>query len=115
VLRQHLEFARSRNKPVSFPEWGQAFHNTGKYIELMHTWFKSLPTTGPGRLLYQSYFNDPSQPGYDLNNYPTTKQAYITTFKTCVALRLPAMVPDPEVGLVPAQRLSPGGRCLAAR
>jgi hypothetical protein len=81
VLRQHLEFAKSRNKPVSFPEWGQAFHNTGKYIELMHGWFRSLPTTGPGRLLYQAYFNDSSQSGYDLNNYPTTKQAYIKTFK----------------------------------
>jgi hypothetical protein len=82
VLREHLEFARSRNKPVSFPEWGQGFHNTGRYIELMNGWFRSLPTTGPGRLLYQSYFNDPTQPGYNLDNYPTTKQAYINTFKS---------------------------------
>jgi hypothetical protein len=104
VLRQHLEFARSRNKPVSFPEWGQAFHNTGKYIELMHTWFKSLPTTGPGRLLYQSYFNDPSQPGYDLNNYPTTKQAYITTFKTW---GLGAPVPAPTTPTTVAPPTTP--------
>lgn len=111
VLRQHLEFARSRNKPVSFPEWGQAFHNTGKYIELMNQWFDTLPTTGPGRLLYQAYFNDPSQPGYNLDNYPTTKQTYTTTFKTCVARPLVAPAPDPSTGLVTAQRLSLSGRC----
>ncbi len=115
VLRKHLEFARSRNKPVSFPEWGQAFHNTGRYIQLMNQWFNTLPTTGPGSLLYQAYFNDPSQPGYNLDNYPTTRQAYITTFKTCRAQPLLAARPDPVSGLVPARRLALGdGRCLGA-
>jgi hypothetical protein len=114
VLREHLAFAKARNKPVSYPEWGQANSDSGRYVELMHAWFNSLPTTGPGRLLYQAYFNDPSQPTYDLNNYPTTKRTYINTFKNCSAL-LPAPSPDPAVGLVPAHRLSPGGRCLVAR
>lgn len=119
VLREHLAFAKSRNKPVSFPEWGQAFHNTGKYIELMHGWMAALPTTGPGRLLYQTYFNDPSQSGYNLDNYPTTKQAFIKTFKNWglgtpapapttpppATTAPPTTTPAPTTTLAPATRL----------
>jgi hypothetical protein len=80
VLREHLEFAQSRNKPVSYPEWGRANGDTGRYIELMHDWFVSLPDSGPGQLLYQAYFNPVAQSEYDLDNLPAVKRAYVGTF-----------------------------------
>ncbi len=96
VLREHLEFARARNKPVSYPEWGQANGDSGRYVELMYGWLSSVPTTGPGRLLYQAYFSDPSQPEYDLENYPTTKRTFIDTFETW---GLDAPAPEPTITL----------------
>jgi hypothetical protein len=82
-LTAHRDFAISRGKPVSFPEWGRAFGDTDRFITLMHDWFSDLPTSGPGRLEYQSYFNPPGQGGnYDLDNHPAVKRRYVQLFST---------------------------------
>ena len=107
VFRQHLQFAKSRNKPVSFPEWGQANGNTGRYIQLMNEWFRSLPTTGPGRLLYQAYFDDASQPAYNLDNYPTTRRTYINTFKNWDVSTSGATSPAPAPAPAPTTTAPP--------
>ena len=79
VFQAHLDFARERDKPVSYPEWGRALADTGRYVELMHEWFESLPTTGGGRLLYQAYFNSPRL-NYDLDDLPNVKRTYLDIF-----------------------------------
>ncbi|MGK2955220.1 MAG: glycoside hydrolase family 26 protein, partial [Solirubrobacterales bacterium] len=82
TLTAHRDFAISRGKPVSYPEWGRAFGDTDRFISLMHGWFADLPKSGPGRLEYQSYFNPPHQGGnYDLNNQPTVKRRYLELFR----------------------------------
>lgn len=81
TLIAHRDFAISKGKPVSYPEWGRAKGDTSRYVELMHEWFVSLPDMGPGRLLYQAYFNPVGQADYDLDNLPTVKQAYIDAFR----------------------------------
>lgn len=80
TLTAHRDFAISRRKPVSFPEWGRAMADTGRYVELMHGWLDSLPERGPGRLVYQAYFNPEGPTEYNLDNLPTVKQVYIATF-----------------------------------
>ncbi len=79
VLRGHQQFAADRGKPVSYTEWGVAKYDQPEFIERMHTWFSSLPTAGPGRLLYQSYFNSDSR-GHSLDQYPRSERAYYDLF-----------------------------------
>ncbi len=111
ALVAHRDFAIANGKPVSYPEWGRAFADTPRFIDLMHNWFTSLPKTGPGRLVYQAYFNEPGQNGrYDLNNHPKVKQRYIELFRTKsgVAPAPPTTTSPPTTTtpLEPATRLS---------
>ena len=85
VLEAHLEFARERGKPVSYPEWGRALVDEPGFVELMHEWFSELPAEGPGSLVYQAYFNEPGlfddefYP-YDLEQLPNVKTRYVELF-----------------------------------
>jgi hypothetical protein len=85
VLESHLEFARDRGKPVSYPEWGRALVDEPGFVELMHEWFSELPAAGPGSLVYQAYFNEPGlfddefYP-YDLEQLPNVKTRYVELF-----------------------------------
>ena len=84
VLIAHQAFAASKGKPVSYPEWGRSLADFSRFIDLMHGWFSSLPATGPGGLLYHSYFNEPGNVGsydpYNLDLLPTVKRRYIELF-----------------------------------
>ena len=84
VLIAHQAFAKSKGKPVSYPEWGRSLADFTRFIDLMHGWFSSLPTTGPGALLYHSYFNEPGYVGsydpYNLDLLPNVKRRYIELF-----------------------------------
>jgi hypothetical protein len=85
TLKAHLEFARERGKPVSYPEWARSFADHPRFVELMHTWFSELPDSGPGSLEYQAYFNevglvDDEFYPYDLDKLPNVKRRYIELF-----------------------------------
>lgn len=87
VLEAHLEFARERDKPVSYPEWGRALSDEPSFVELMHGWLSELPATGPGRLEYHAYFNEPGLLDdefypYDLDELPSVKGRYLELFGT---------------------------------
>ena len=63
-LKWHKQFAESKKKPISYPEWGlsnpdKADFGGGDnpyYIQKMYEWMDALPATGPGSLAYQMYF-----------------------------------------------------------
>jgi hypothetical protein len=85
ALQAHLEFARERGKPVSYPEWGRSLADHPRFVELMHGWFSQLPSTGPGSLAYQAYFNEPGLADdefypYDLDQLPNVKSRYLELF-----------------------------------
>jgi hypothetical protein len=68
----------------------------------MYRWFSDLPTTGPGRLLYHSYFNEHDQ-NYDLDGLPIVKQRYLGLFKSSGSQPAPspapaAATPEPQSG-----------------
>ncbi len=78
TLEAHRDFAIERGKPVSYPEWGRAHYDTGRFIGLMHDWFTDLPASGPGSLEYQSYFNPPTRAASTTSTgCPTVKRRYV--------------------------------------
>ncbi len=85
VLQTHLDFAQARGKPVSYPEWARSFADEPSFIDRLHDWFSQLPSSGPGSLEYQAYFNevgllnDEFYP-YDLEKLPNVKQRYLELF-----------------------------------
>ena len=79
ILTEHLEFAKSRGKPVSYAEWAVGAVDEPAFIADFHTWLLSLPSSGPGRLLYASYFNMPKAE-YNLSNYPRTAATFRQLF-----------------------------------
>ncbi len=79
VLEAHQQFAAERGKPVSYAEWGNGGVDEPAFIEAMHGWFASLPASGPGSLLYHSYFNV-SKDLYNLDAYPRSKATYLRLF-----------------------------------
>jgi hypothetical protein len=50
-LQWHLEFAKTCQKPMCFPEWGVSSDNFGSYVKKVAEWFAS------GDVLYQSYWD----------------------------------------------------------
>ncbi|MEM9562779.1 MAG: glycosyl hydrolase [Actinomycetota bacterium] len=79
VLEAHQQFAAERGKPVSYAEWGNGGVDEPAFIEAMHGWFSSLPASGPGSLLYHSYFNV-TKDLYNLDAYPRSKETYLRLF-----------------------------------
>lgn len=79
VLQAHLDFAVMHGKPVSYAEWASGDIDDPRFVERMHQWFSALPAVGPGRLLYQSYFNV-NRSTYDLAGYPRSAWAYQRLF-----------------------------------
>ena len=85
VLETHRDFAQERGKQVSYPEWGRAFADHPRFVDLMHGWFAGLASSGPGSLAYQAYFNevglaDDEFYPYDLEQLPNVKSRYIELF-----------------------------------
>ena len=78
-LEFHRDFAISHGKPVAYSEWAVALYDHPEFIDAMYGWFNSLPTSGPGRLLYQSYFNPPRS-GYNLSQLPKSHARYMSLF-----------------------------------
>jgi hypothetical protein len=78
VLRDHFSFATAHGKPVSYPEWGLDGGDVPQFIEAMYEWLDGLPTQGPGRLLYHSYFDGREQ--FDLDQYPRARATYQRLF-----------------------------------
>jgi len=111
TLEAHRDFAIARGKPVSYPEWGRAHYDTGRFIGLMHDWFTDLPASGPGSLEYQSYFNPPHQGGkYDLNLLPTVRREYLQQFRTTAAGPADSPAPRPA----PLEAPAPPSTTIAA-
>jgi len=79
VLVAHREFARKHGKPVSYAEWANGSVDEPMYIHRMADWFTDLPSSGPGALYYQCYFNV-MQKAYRLENYPQSRAAYAKRF-----------------------------------
>ncbi len=78
-LESHRDFAISHGKPVAYSEWAAAIHDNPEFIDAMYQWFNRLPASGPGRLLYQSYFTPP-RAGYDMSELPKTQARYFALF-----------------------------------
>ena len=78
VLNDHLSFAISRGKPVSYPEWAVGGADVPQFIESMHAWFSSLPTSGAGQLEYHAYFDGNRE--FDLDQYPAARGRYRDLF-----------------------------------
>lgn len=79
VLNAHLAFAKSHGKPVSYAEWATGGVDDPTYVQRMRGWFASLPNAGPGRLLYQSYWNV-TKDHYDLAQLPRNAMAFRAAF-----------------------------------
>ena len=78
------DFAISKGKPFSIPEWGLWTAGTGgngdnpDYIQNMYDWLNTLPASGPGSLAYHCYFNGISES--NLDQYPNAKARYLELF-----------------------------------
>lgn len=79
MLVEHHKFAVANGKPVSYAEWANGSVDEPLFIHRMTDWFTSLPSSGPGALFYQCYFNASKQE-YKLNNYPNSMDAYAKRF-----------------------------------
>jgi len=79
VLRAHRDFAVERGKPIAYAEWANTSVDEPEFIRRMYEWFASLPTTGPGRLLVQAYFNAGST-SFDLDGYPRSRATFRELF-----------------------------------
>lgn len=78
-LVAHRDFAVSHGKPVAYSEWANGSIDDPKFIRLMHDWMVSLPASGPGRLLYQSYFTAGNDT-FNLDLYPETAATFYALF-----------------------------------
>lgn len=103
VLVAHQAFATAHGKPVSYPEWGRALADHSRFIDLMYGWFSSLPTSGPGGLLYHAYFNEYHMKMYNLNDLPNVKRRYLELFGAGNAPAEAPLTTGPV--LAPAERL----------
>jgi hypothetical protein len=88
-------FAIAHGKPVSYPEWGldgvnaTATSNVGgdnpTFIQGMYNWMASLPASGAGSLMYQSYFNEDTADGNHKINagwFPSASARYQALFSS---------------------------------
>jgi len=79
-LQDQLSFAKTHSKQLSYPEWGLGTNDDTYFIQAMHDWFNSLPTSGGGSLGYNDYFNSNSGGASSLDNNPKSKALFITLF-----------------------------------
>jgi hypothetical protein len=78
TLRDHHSFATTHGKPVSYPEWGLSGADVPQFIDAMHDWLSGLPSSGPGSLLYHSYFDGRDE--LDLDSYPRARDTFQRLF-----------------------------------
>ncbi len=72
TLADQLAFATAHGKRVSFPEWAldTRYGDKSGWVQNMLNWMDSLPSSGPGSLAYQSWFNgDNSNGRFSLDNF----------------------------------------------
>ena len=94
-LQDQKAFAVAHGKRVSFPEWAltgvspTAPNNVGgddpTFIQGMYDWIHALPATGPGSLVYQSYFNEDTPDGnhrINVGYFPNASARYRALFST---------------------------------
>lgn len=77
-MRDHRDFAESRGKPVSYPEWGMSGSDTPGFIEAMHDWLADMDADEPGGLRYHAYFD--SGADFDLGQFPASEQRFRELF-----------------------------------
>lgn len=77
--------AQKYGKPMSIPEWGlwSSVGSNGngdnpQYIQNMYDWINSAPASGPGSIVYHSYFNGHKEA--NLDQYPNAKAKFIELF-----------------------------------
>jgi beta-mannanase len=75
-LQWHLQFSRSRGKPICFPEWGVCYDNFAPYVEKAGAWFRD------GKALYQAYWDTNLEYPGRLSDgaYPLTGAGFKTAF-----------------------------------
>ncbi len=118
-IKAHQAFAASHGKPMVFPEWGanhKVMDDNPFYIKKMHEFFAANAGSGPGQVLWETYFNSP---GWDkVRIYPTTsipkvaEQYRALTFGTSTVTvpdttPVPAPAPAPVPAPVPAPAPAP--------
>lgn len=77
-MRDHRDFAGSRGKELSYPEWGLSGSDSPGFIEAMHDWFARFEVRGPGGLRYHSYFDSGEE--FELAQYPAAARRYRELF-----------------------------------
>ncbi|MFK8025406.1 MAG: PKD domain-containing protein [Ilumatobacter sp.] len=78
-MQSQLDFAIAHGKPVAFPEWGLIGADEPRFVEGMYAWFASLPTEGPGSLVYQAYF-DSGKSKDRLADHPQGRETFVDLF-----------------------------------
>ncbi len=69
----HIAFARSVGLPFAVSEWAPTrFGDSSVYMEQVNQFFREYAGTGPGRLLYEVFFNVPVD-GNSSALMPTTR------------------------------------------
>ncbi len=114
------DFAIAHGKAVSYPEWGldgvnaTATYNVGgdnpTFIQGMYDWMNSLPTSGAGSLLYQSYFNEDTADGnHKINSgwFPSASARYQALFSKSSTSSPPPTTTEPPVIKPPATTTVP--------
>jgi hypothetical protein len=114
------DFAIAHGKPVSYPEWGldgvnaTATSNVGgddtTFIQGMYNWMTSLPASGAGSLMYQSYFNEDTADGnHKINTgwFPNASARYQALFSTSSTTTPPPTTLPPPVIAPPATTTVP--------
>lgn len=109
----HKNFAISKNKPISFPEWGITVRPNDSlgggdnpyYIQKMYDWMNSLPASGGGSLAYHSYFEYDARDGNHrlmLGQFPLSADRFKKLFGV-----LPAETTPPPTTSDPAPTPTP--------
>ncbi|HEV7523456.1 MAG TPA: glycosyl hydrolase, partial [Acidimicrobiia bacterium] len=92
-LRFQRDFATAHGKQVSYPEWALSGVTTTvtsgvggdnpTFVQGMNDFMNALPSSGPGSLAYQAYFNEDAGDGNHRINatyFPTAQQRYRSAF-----------------------------------
>ncbi len=71
-------YGRQTGKGVAIGEWGEWSNGDDpNFIQVMYNWYNSLPSSGPGALVFHSYFD--SSPN-NLNAFPNSKSKFKQLF-----------------------------------
>lgn len=92
MLEAHRRFARTKGKPVSFPEWGLAGGGDAKrgvsggenpsFIRNMYEWMNGFEEGWPGGIVYHAYFDIDAQHAgpHSLSSFPESAKVFRDLF-----------------------------------